>query len=382
MIQRIHNRIPPISVWPPRVMKLIGLLLLFSVLGLVYRSYFRNWVPLGPQRTVETINPKMGVHTRLTDEPDAAKIKRSLEMVREMGAPWIVEYFPWAYYEPRPGQYEWSHPDLVIDHANRQGLTVIARLGFVPEWARPDDSHHLYLPAENYIAFGRFAAEFVRRYQGKVRHLIIWNEPNLSLEWGFRPADPAAYVEMLQVVYPMVKAVDPEVQVLAGALAPTLDPPGSEWSMNDLVYLQRMYDAGAAGYFDILAVHAYGLGFDADEPAGESVVNFRRTELLREIMVRNGDGDKTAMITEGGWNDHPRWTRAVRPAQRIRNSMRAYQIAGAEWPWLESINLWVFRFPWDQKSYQDNYTFVSADFEPKSVYLEMQMYAKGLFDAP
>ena len=64
----------------------------------------------------------MGVHTRLTDEPDAAKIKRSLEMVREMGAPWIVEYFPWAYYEPRPGQYEWSHPDLVIDHANRQGL--------------------------------------------------------------------------------------------------------------------------------------------------------------------------------------------------------------------------------------------------------------------
>ena len=45
-------------------------------------------------------------------------------------------------------------------------------------------------------------------------------------------------------------------------------------------------------------------------------------------------------------------------------------------------HLWVFRFPWDQKSYQDNYTFVSADFEPKSVYLEMQMYAKGLFDAP
>ena len=198
MIQRIHSRIPPIPVWPPRVRKLISLLLLFSVLGLVYRSYFRNWVPLGPQRTVETINPKMGVHTRLTDEPDAAKIKRSLEMVREMGAPWIVEYFPWAYYEPRPGQYEWSHPDLVIDHANRQGLTVIARLGFVPEWARPDDSHHLYLPAENYTAFGRFAAEFVRRYQGKVRHLIIWNEPNLSLEWGFRPADPAAYVEMLQ----------------------------------------------------------------------------------------------------------------------------------------------------------------------------------------
>ena len=202
-----------------------------------------------------------------------------------------------------------------------------------------------YLAEENYEAFGRYAVEFVRRYQGKVGYLIIWNEPNLSLEWGFRPVDPASYVEMLKVVYPMVKAAAPEVQVLAGALAPTLDPPGSEWSMNELDYLQRMYDAGAADYFDILAIHAYGLGFEADEPAGESVVNFRRSELLREIMVRNGDSDKTAMITEGGWNDHPRWTRAVRPAQRILNSVQAYEIARTEWPWLESVSLWVFSLP-------------------------------------
>ena len=376
------NWIALLAAMSPRVRKLIGALLVCSVFGFGYRTYFHNWVPLGPQRVVTTVNAKMGVHTRLTDEPDAAKVKRSLEMVREMGAPWIVEYFPWAYYEPRRGHFSWGHPDLVIDHANRQGLTVIARLGFVPEWARPEESHHLYLPEESYEAFGLYAAEFARRYQGKVSHLIIWNEPNLSLEWGFRPVDPAGYVEMLKVVYPMVKEAAPEMLVLAGALAPTLDPPGSEWSMNDLDYLQAMYDAGAAGYFDILAIHAYGLGFDADEPADASVVNFRRAELLREIMVRNGDGDKPAMITEGGWNDHPRWTRAVRPGQRIINSARAFEIAQSEWPWLESLCLWVFRFPWDQKSYQDYYTFVSTDFEPKAIYLEMQLYARGRFKAP
>ena len=69
------------------------------------------------------------------------------------------------------------------------------------------------------------------------------------------------------IVYPMIKAANPEVQVLAGALAPTLAPPGSEWGMNDLDYLQAMYDAGAADYFDILAIHAYGWHFDPDEPA-------------------------------------------------------------------------------------------------------------------
>jgi hypothetical protein len=279
----------------------------------------------------------MGVHTRLTDEAEPWKIKRTLEMVREMGAPWIVEYFPWAYYEPRPGHYEWGHPDLVID----------------------------------------FAAEFVRRYTGKADYVIIWNEPNLTLEWGYRPVDPAGYVEMLRVIYPMIKEANPDVQVLAGALAPTLAPPGSEWGMNDLTYLQRMYDAGAADFFDVLAVHAYGWYSDADEPPDPEVINFRRTELLHDIMVQNGDGDKPVMITEGGWNDHPRWTRAVRPGQRIRNTISAYEIAHNEWPWLKNLSFWAFRYPWDTQTYQDYFTFVDTEFEPKAIYLEVQAYARG-----
>ena len=35
-------------------------------------------VVLGPQQHVETINPRMGVHTRLTDEVEEWKIKRTL----------------------------------------------------------------------------------------------------------------------------------------------------------------------------------------------------------------------------------------------------------------------------------------------------------------
>ncbi len=358
------------------------------LLGLILALFFLVWrpfsqsVPLGPQQQVQTINPKMGVHTRLTDEAEAWKIKRTLEMVREMGAPWIVEYFPWAYYEPEPGVFDWGHPDLVIRHARRQGLTVIARLGFAPEWARPPGATPLYLDEESYEAFGRYAAAFARRYAGQVDYIILWNEPNLSMEWGFRPVDPAAYVAMLRVVTPMVKAANPDVQVLAGALAPSLAPPGSEWGLDDLRYLQGMYDAGAKEYFDVLAIHAYGWHFDPDEPAAPDVVNFRRAELLRQIMVANGDGEKKAMITEGGWNDHPRWTKAVRPGQRIRYTIRAYQIAQEEWPWLESISLWAFRFPWDTKSYQDYFTFVSTDFEPKPIYLEVQRYAQGRWRAP
>lgn len=334
-------------------------------------------VPLGPQQTVQTINPKIGVHTRLTDEVEPWKIKRTFEMVREMGAPWVIEYFPWAYIEEQPGRYNWVHADEVVNHAARQGLTLIARLGYAPQWARPKDTSPLYLDESHFADFAHFAAEFVTRYGDKVRYLVIWNEPNLALEWGYQPPDPVKYTAMLHAVYPQVKAANPQVQVLAGALAPTLAPPGSEFGMNDLEFLQRMYDAGAADAFDMLAIHAYGWHFGPDEAANPDMVNFRRSELLRAVMVRNGDEAKHAIITEGGWNDHPRWTRAVRPAQRIAYTLRAYAIAQQEWPWVDAVCLWVFRFPWDQKSYQDYYTFVRTDFEPKPIYSEVQRYAQG-----
>jgi len=334
-------------------------------------------VALGPQQRVATLNQKIGIHTRLTDEVEPWKIKQSLKMVREMGAPWIVEYFPWAYIEDQPGRYNWTHADQVVDHASRQGLTIIARLGFVPEWARPKETTPLYLDEERFADFGRFAALFAKRYAGRVDYLILWNEPNLAMEWGYATPDAAKYTALLRTAYPLIKAANPAVQVLGGALAPTLDPVGSEFGVNDLIFLQAMYDAGAAPYFDILAIHAYGWHFDPDSPPHPEAINFRRSELLREIMVRNGDGHKQAIITEGGWNDHPRWTRAVRPAQRITYTLRAYEIAQREWAWLDALCLWVFRFPWDQNSYQDYYTFVRTDFEPKPIYEEVQRYAQG-----
>jgi len=354
----------------------LTLLALGIVLLLAARSY-RHWVEFGPQQRVNTLNPKMGMHTRLTDEVEPWKIQRTLEMVREMGAPWIVEYFLWAAHEPARGVYDWSHADLVVDHAINQGLTVIARLGYVPEWARPPRANHLYLDEAGYDDFARFAAAFAEHFQGRVRYLIIWNEPNLSQEWGFRPVDPAGYAAMLRQVYPAVKAANPEMQVLAGALAPTLAPPGSEWGMDDLIYLQRMYEAGAAPYFDILSAHAYGWTFSPDAPPSPDAVNFRRVELQRAIMLRNGDAAKQVMITEGGWNDHPRWTKAVRPAQRVAYTIRAYEIVRGEWPWVDALCLWAFRYPRPAATYQDYYTFVGVDFHPKPLYGEVQRYAAG-----
>src|SRR5690349_4812368 len=110
---------------------ILGLLLL---LGLSFAQLRAQRVPpplnLPAQQRVETLHPTVGVHTRLAGL-DEATIERTLVQVREMGATTIVDLFPWAWIQPRsPYAYDWAGSDMLVAHARRQGLEVIARLDF------------------------------------------------------------------------------------------------------------------------------------------------------------------------------------------------------------------------------------------------------------
>jgi hypothetical protein len=98
-------------------------------------------------------------------------------------------------------------------------------------------------------------------------------------------------------------------------------------------------------------------------------------------MEEFGDAAKPALLTEGGWNDSPRWTYGVRPAERIAYTLRAYQLA-TEWPWLEAMCLWAFRTPKPTRTYHDHYAFVTPDFIPTPLYLEVQRAARGFTPPP
>jgi hypothetical protein len=38
--------------------------------------------------------------------------------------------------------------------------------------------------------------------------------------------------------------------------------------------------------------------------------------------------------------------------------------------------MWAFRYPSPMYNYQDNYEFVTPDFEPRVIYLEVQAYTR------
>lgn len=334
-----------------------------------------------PARNIEAIQNHVCVHTRLIDEVPEWVMQRSLQLVREMGADTIVEFFPWAYIEREQGQYSWGQTDKIIRHAENQGLRVIARMGFVPYWARPDVADDFttlnYLPDESYAEFAEFVATFAERYAGTIDHIIIWNEPNLAFEWGYRQPNPQDYVRLLQAVYEPVHQANPNVTILAGALAPTLEPEGSPNGLSDILYLEAMYDAGANDYFDALAIHTYGFtNPPLDEPS-EDRLNFRRAELLLNIMSNYDDTETPVFITESGWNDHPRWTQAVRPSQRVQYTIDGFDYVQDNWQQVEELCIWAFRYPLPTLSYPDNFTLVSTDFQISPLYYAIQAYAHG-----
>lgn len=339
-----------------------------------------SYVQFMSQQTVITEQAHVCVHTRLIDEVEEWIMQKSLIDVREMGATTIVEFFPWAYIERAQGVYDWAQADKIIAHAQNQGVKVIARMGFVPDWVREDIEEATtfnYLPDDAFDEFAEFVALFADRYAGTVSEIIIWNEPNLAFEWGYRPVDPQAYTRLLQTVYVEVKAVQPNTRILAGALAPTLESEESPNGLNDVLYLTAMYEAGAKGHFDALAVHTYGFTHPARQAPAIDRLNFRRVELLREVMESYDDSHTPIIITESGWNDNPRWTQSVSPSERIQYTIEALQLVENDWDWAESMCIWALRYPRPTYSYPDNFTLITSEFQYKPIYYAIQDYARG-----
>jgi polysaccharide biosynthesis protein PslG len=359
----------------PAVLRVVALAYIVSVL----HPAPPRVLPLAPQ-VVATKHPIVCAHTRLTDEVEAWKLQLSLQLVREMGATTIVELFPWAYIEASEDRYDWHHPDRIIRMAQQQGLRVIARLGIVPAWARPDPQQQPttlnYLAPEQFGAYAEFVAAFAARYRGTVSHIIPWNEPNLMFEWGDRQVTPEEYVSFLQQVHQAAHAANPEVLILGAALAPTLEPETSPIALDDVIFLERVYAAGGGAYMDAVALHTYGFTAPMMDAPARDKLNFRRYELLLDVMRTHGDGAKPVFITESSWNDHPRWKNAVTPGQRIAYTLQALRWVEAQTPQVQNLCFWYFRAPTLTRSHPDYFAFVTPEFRLKPIYAEVQAYAR------
>jgi hypothetical protein len=272
-----------------------------------------------------------------------------------MGFNWVKVQIPWKNFEGSPGQR--SFADDIINELSGSGLKVLASIVKAPDWARPSNTDRsVEGPPADPQKYADYVGAFAAHNRGKVQAIEVWNEQNLWYEWGREPLDPARYVDLLCRSYRAIKAADPNMAVIAGALTPTGVNDGST-AIDDVAYLQRMYAAGAKNCLDGVGSHPSGYNnppdakFGYSNPAEPSFKNhpsffFRDTmERYRQVMVANGDTGKRVWPTEFGWastpNPHAGYEYAAQNTQEEQADfiVRAYQMAKA-WGWVGPMFLW------------------------------------------
>ena len=332
-----------------------------------------------------------GTNLFLHKEVETWKRELTVEMVRDAGITWAKQHFPWEEIEqPRKGQSfdakygqsTWDKFDDIVRLAEARGLRLIARIDRPPAWARVDKSRP-NAPPDRIDDFGDFAFQLAARYRGKVEHFQVWNEPNLGEEWNGRP-DPAAYVALLRVAYRRIKDANPNACVLAAPLAMNVEL--GPIHLNEVDYLDRLYQAGAKDACDVISANAYGMDRPPEDPPSRAVLNFRRVELLRAVMERHGDGAKATWFNEFGWNASPRdmpreelvWQR-VTDRQQADWTVEGVEYARRNWPWAGVFCTWYFRQVGDIPPSRSEYYFrlVDPDFTPRPVYHSVRAAARS-----
>lgn len=335
-----------------------------------------------------------GVNTFLEQEVEPAKRERSLQMIADAGFKWIRQQFPWYDLEiSGKGNYQdcrngpcidaWAKYDNIVDLADKYGVQILARLEAPPKWAQSVEGS--FAPPAKLDDYGDYVAAVATRYKGRITYYQIWNEPNNYPEWGEQPVDPEAFTQLLCTAYRRLKAIDPTARVVAPALTPTisLEPgPGPGTGLNDFIFLQRMYDAGAGQCFDIMSAQGYGLfSGPTDRRLRPRNVNFSRPMYIRDLMVKNGDAAKPIWISEMGWNAVPdevadKRFGQVSLATQAEYLPMAYERIQREWPWAQVAFTWFFKRASDAEKDQGFYYFrlVEPDFTPLPVYEAMKAY--------
>lgn len=279
----------------------------------------------------------------------------AVSAIRSMGFNWVKVQIPWKNFEGSPGQR--SFADDIVNELAGGGLNVLASIVKAPDWARPANTDRsVEGPPADPQTFADYLGAFAAHHKGKVKAIEVWNEQNLWYEWGNEPLDVGRYVDLLCRSYRAIKAADPSIAVIAGAMTPTGVNDG-KIAIDDVTYLQRMYAAGAKNCFDGVGAHPSGYNNPPDakmgysNPAEPSFKNhpsffFRETmERYRGVMVANGDSGKRVWPTEFGWastpNPHPGYEYAAQNSEQEQAEfiVRAYQMAKS-WGWVGPMFLW------------------------------------------
>lgn len=244
-------------------------------------SIFQDYLPQTPSIFGASVTP-------ITDSGGLSEMRNAGAYILRRGPLMWIDVEPIA---PINGvhTYLWDSSavqsfETELLNAQSKDMTVVMIVGGAPEWAREDqDNDYICAPIDkvDLIYFADFLTELVKRYSlppYNVKYFELYNEPDIDASilsdenpldngfgcWG-NSEDPTGlygggyYAEMLKVVYPKIKAADPNAEVLVGGLLLDCDPvnPPETKDCTPSKFLEGILQAEGGDFFDGISFHAY-----------------------------------------------------------------------------------------------------------------------------
>jgi hypothetical protein len=156
-----------------------------------------------PPMEVVTPNPDYGASVFLLGNPETTD--RDLQLLKNAGINWAKLTVPWRSIEAScKNCIDWTDLDRVVAAASTAGVKLMVRVDHQPEWSRAVPAENG--PPDNMYDYADFVSVLAKRYQagslkGTIDAIQVWNEPNLSREWGGALIDrdqAAQYMYMLK----------------------------------------------------------------------------------------------------------------------------------------------------------------------------------------
>jgi hypothetical protein len=211
-----------------------------------------------------------------------AGARRDLMLLRQIGIRTLRVSIGWDGVEPERDRYDFAFWDAFVGMAGELGITLIPYVAYTPDWSSSGEGReHWKAPPQDPGEFGEIMGLLAARYRSQIRSWELWNEPDNRDYWT---GTVEQYAELVRAGASSIRAVDPEIRIVSGGLAGTIE------------FLEELFaQPELPAALDVINLHSY---YETWNPAPlETIPEY--VAQAQAIVARHAGGQQLWMAEVG-----------------------------------------------------------------------------------
>jgi glycosyl hydrolase family 39 (putative alpha-L-iduronidase) len=217
--------------------------------------------------------------------------RRDLMLLRQIGIQTLRVSMGWDGIEPERDRYDFSFWDEFIAMAGELGITLIPYVAYTPDWSSGDGpAEHWKAPPRDPADFAEIMGLLAARYRSQIRSWELWNEPDNRDYWT---GTVEQYAALVRAGASSIRAVDPEIRIVSGGLAGTIE------------FLSDLFDQpDLPAALDVVNLHSY---YETWNP--EPLETIPEYVARAQAIVERHAGQQDLWMAEVGYSNYRQGSR-------------------------------------------------------------------------